>query len=109
MNLKFERGNAQLKAQEVELMNEFNTRFQQFLLWMQVSSDREHERAAKRLKTQSAFVQASEHDLQQKQAHCERFSARSIPVSHATTHSTLSRVFENVMQYVNRILRFGRQ
>lgn len=42
------------------------------MLWMRVSSDREAERAIKRLKTRVAFVQNSETQLSHRQEHCKR-------------------------------------
>ncbi|KIW92132.1 uncharacterized protein Z519_07116 [Cladophialophora bantiana CBS 173.52] len=56
-------------AAERQIMDEFNTRFTQFSLYMQVSNDHEAERAVKRLRTRIALVQNSERLLAQKQAH----------------------------------------
>ncbi|EXJ74290.1 uncharacterized protein A1O5_02586 [Cladophialophora psammophila CBS 110553] len=56
-------------AAEREIMDEFNTRFTQFLLYMQVSNNHEAERAVKRLRTRIALAQNSERSLAQKQAH----------------------------------------
>ncbi|KAK5022062.1 hypothetical protein LTS07_010478 [Exophiala sideris] len=54
---------------EQEIMNEFNARFQQFMLYMQVSNDHESERAVKRLRTRVALAQNAEVSLADKQAH----------------------------------------
>ena len=75
-----------LVSQEQEIMQEFGARFQvgcnlvsryvadrwqQFMLWMQVSGDRESERAIKRLRTRVAYVQNSEQHLDKRQEHCK--------------------------------------
>ncbi|KAK5056192.1 hypothetical protein LTR84_012745 [Exophiala bonariae] len=54
---------------EQEIMIEFGSRFQQFMLYMQVCNDQESERAIKRLRTRIAVVQNSEQSLAQKQEH----------------------------------------
>ncbi|RMD40071.1 hypothetical protein DV735_g5055, partial [Chaetothyriales sp. CBS 134920] len=75
-------------AEEMRLMESIEARFQaccplnmagqqlthsqQFLLWMQVSRERESGRAIKRLKTRVAFVQNSERQLLQKQDHFQK-------------------------------------
>ncbi|KAK5957459.1 hypothetical protein OHC33_001834 [Knufia fluminis] len=59
-------------AQEKDIMDGFDARFKQFLLWMQVSNERETSRALKRIKTQSAFVQNSETSLARQEQHYER-------------------------------------
>ena len=41
------------------------------MLWMQVSGDREGERAIKRLRTRVAYVQNSEQHLDKRQEHCK--------------------------------------
>ncbi|RMZ76152.1 hypothetical protein DV738_g5126, partial [Chaetothyriales sp. CBS 135597] len=51
---------------------EMQYRQEQFLLWMQVSREKESERAIKRLKTRVAFVQNSERQLLQKQDHFQK-------------------------------------
>ncbi|RMZ90652.1 hypothetical protein DV736_g2100, partial [Chaetothyriales sp. CBS 134916] len=51
---------------------EMQYRQEQFLLWMQVSREKETERAIKRLKTRVAFVQNSERQLVQKQDHFKK-------------------------------------
>ncbi|OAP63449.1 hypothetical protein AYL99_02676 [Fonsecaea erecta] len=56
-------------AAEREIMDEFNARFMQFSMYMQVSNDHESERAIKRLRTRIALAQNSESLLAQKQAH----------------------------------------
>ncbi|KIW23311.1 uncharacterized protein PV07_11520 [Cladophialophora immunda] len=56
-------------AAEREIMDEFNARFMQFALYMQVSNDHESDRAIKRLRTRIALAQNSEKLLAQKQAH----------------------------------------
>jgi len=54
---------------EKDIMEEFNARFAQFMLYMQVCNDHEAERAVKRLRTRVALAQNSEEALAQKQAH----------------------------------------
>ncbi|KIX01812.1 uncharacterized protein Z518_09539 [Rhinocladiella mackenziei CBS 650.93] len=59
-------------AAEQEILNELGARFEQFMLYMQVSNEYEAERAIKRLRTRIALVQNSEASLAQKQAHHAR-------------------------------------
>ncbi|KAI1618524.1 hypothetical protein EDD36DRAFT_426612 [Exophiala viscosa] len=54
---------------EQDIMKEFTARFQQFMLYMQVSNDHESERAVKRLRTRVALAQNAENSLADKQAH----------------------------------------
>ncbi|KAL2436816.1 hypothetical protein ABEF95_014569 [Exophiala dermatitidis] len=56
-------------AAEQEIMSEFSARFEQFMLYMQVSADYEAERAIKRLRTRIAITRNTETALAQKQAH----------------------------------------
>ncbi|ETN37100.1 uncharacterized protein HMPREF1541_08090 [Cyphellophora europaea CBS 101466] len=55
--------------EEDKVRAELGARLQQFLLWMQVSGEQEGERAIKRLRTRTAFVQHSETKLDEKQEH----------------------------------------
>ncbi|KEF59418.1 uncharacterized protein A1O9_04262, partial [Exophiala aquamarina CBS 119918] len=54
---------------EQAVMTEFGSRFQQFMLYMQVCNDQEAERAIKRLRTRISLAQNSEQSLAQKQEH----------------------------------------
>jgi len=74
-------------ATEEAIMNEFQTRFQQFLLYMQVSNEHEAERAVKRLRTRIAIAQNAESSLATKQAH----------------HSKVLQAFQNAMELLGNL------
>ncbi|KPI45314.1 uncharacterized protein AB675_2537 [Cyphellophora attinorum] len=80
-----------LTQAEESVHAEIGDRMKQYLLWTQVSSEKESERAFKRLRTRSAFVQNSEQNLAKKQQHCaQRLRDRHVPAPSMITQIALA-------------------